>query len=137
VRLETADEAGDAWVESVAALVARRPPEQWADGDLHAFEVAVAELGRRFRAAEELAVAAQALPTESSLLRIGLASGRGELSRVVHVAADDPAVQRLRAELTQALGRHAGLTTDQRAAALASLIETLLAPEGGREQVKR
>jgi hypothetical protein len=35
-------------------------------------------------------------------------------------------VQQLRAELTAALGRHAGLTTDQRAAALATLLQTLL-----------
>jgi len=49
---------------------------------------------------------------------------------VLHVADSDPAVQRLRADLTVALGRHAGLTTDQRAAALAALLQTLLEPEG-------
>jgi hypothetical protein len=133
VRLETADTDGDAWVESLAALVARRPPELWGDGDLPAFEVAVAELGRRFRAAEELAVAARAVPAEAPLLRVGLANGRGELSRVIHVADSDPAVQRLRADLTAALGRHVGLTTDQRAAALAALLQTLLEPEGEGE----
>jgi hypothetical protein len=126
VRLETADPDGDAWVESLAALVVRRPPELWGDGDLPAFEVAIAELGRRFRAAEELAVAARAMPAEAPLLRIGLANGHGELSRVFHVAEGDPAVQLLRADLTAALGRHAGLTTDQRAAALATLLQTLL-----------
>lgn len=30
------------WVESVAALLARRPPAQWADGDLPGFELALA-----------------------------------------------------------------------------------------------
>jgi hypothetical protein len=128
VRLETADPDGDAWVESLAALVARRPPELWGDGDLPAFEVAIAELGRRFRAAEELAVAARAVPAEAPLLRIGLANGHGELSRVLHVTDSDPAVQRLRADLTDALGRHTGLTIDQRAAALAALLQTLLEP---------
>jgi hypothetical protein len=126
VRLETADLDGDAWVESLAALVARRPPELWGDGDLPAFEVAVADLGRRFRAAEELAVAARAVPAEAPLLRIGLANGHGELSRVLHMADGDPAVLRLRADLAAVLGRHAGLTTDQRAAALATLLQTLL-----------
>jgi hypothetical protein len=130
VRLETADPEGDAWVESLAALVARRPPELWNDGDLPAFEVAIADLGRRFRAAEDLAVAAHAIPTEAPLLRIGLANGHGELSRVLYVADSDPAVQRLHADLTIALGRHAGLTIDQRAAALATLLQTLLEPEG-------
>jgi hypothetical protein len=126
VRLETADPDGDAWVESLAALVARRPSELWGDGDLPAFEVAVADLGRRFRAAEELAVAARAVPAEAPLLRIGLANGHGELSRVLHVTDSDPAMQRLRADLTATLGRHTELTTDQRAAALATLLQTLL-----------
>ncbi|HWQ14386.1 MAG TPA: hypothetical protein VNL77_16420 [Roseiflexaceae bacterium] len=128
VRLETADAGDDAWVASVAALVARRPPEQWDDGDLPAFETAIAELGRRFRAAEELAVAARAVPAEAPLLRIGLANGRGELSHVVHVAEGDVAVQRLHDELVAALGRHPGLTIDQRAAAIAGLLKTLLEP---------
>ena len=85
-------------------------------------------MGRRFRAAEELAVAARAVPTTAAVLRIGLANGHGELSRVLHVADGDPAVQRLRADLGAALGRHAGLTIDQRAAALATLLQTLLEP---------
>jgi hypothetical protein len=129
VRLETADPDGDAWVESLAALVARRPPELWNDGDLPAFEVAIADLGRRFRAAEELVFAARAVPAEAALLRVGLTNGHGELSRVLHVADSDPSVQRLRADLATALGRHAGLTTDQRAAALATLLQTLLENE--------
>jgi len=133
VRLETADPDGHAWVESLAALVARRPPDLWGDGDLPAFEVAIADLGRRFRAAEELAVAARAVPAEAPLLRIGLANGHGELSRVLYVADSDPAVQQLHADLTAALGRHAGLTTDQRAAALATLLQTLLEPESKGE----
>jgi hypothetical protein len=126
VRLETADAEGDAWVESLAALVARRPPEQWGDGDLPAFEAALAELGRRFRAAEELALTARSVPAETPLLRIGLANGHGELSRVLRVADADPAVRRLQEDLTEALGRHAGLTAEQRAAALATLLRTML-----------
>jgi hypothetical protein len=134
VRLETADEGGDAWVESVAALVARRPSELWADGDTRAFEVAIVELGRRFRAAEELALVARDLPAETAVLRIGLANGHGELSRVVRAAPHDPAVARLLDELGQALGRHGSLSTDQRAAALAALLESLLAPQPEREE---
>jgi hypothetical protein len=132
VRLETADPDGSAWIESIAALVARRSPNLWSDGDMPAFDVAIAELGRRFCAAEDLAIVAQRMPAESPLLRIGLANGQGELSRVVHVSESDPAVQQLHAELTTTLGRYERLTTDQRAAALAALLQTLLAPE--REQ---
>lgn len=133
VRLETADAGDAAWLESVAALVAKRPPELWGDGDLPAFEAAVAELGRRFRAAEELAVVAQRVPAEAPLLRIGLASGRGEVSRVLHLDDGDPGVARLRAELSAALGRHDGLSTDQRAAALAALLRGLLEPPAAEE----
>jgi hypothetical protein len=124
VRLETADDGDTAWLESIAALVVRRPPDSWSDGDLPAFAAAVADLGRRFRAAEELAFAAHATQTEIPLLRVGLANGSGELSRVLRVA--DPAVERLRGELAEALGRHTGLTTEQRAAALAELLQSLL-----------
>jgi hypothetical protein len=128
VRLETADPDGDAWIESLAALVARRPPELWSDGDLPAFELAIADLGRRFRAAEELALVARAVPPEAPLLRVGLTNGHGELSRVLRVADGDPAVLRLRGDLSAALARHAGLTTDQRAAAVAALLQALLEP---------
>jgi hypothetical protein len=126
VRLETADPGDEPWVESLAALVSRRPPENWSDGDLPAFAAAIANLGRRFRAAEELAVAASALPTAASLLRVGIANGRGELSRVLHVAVGDPAVEQLHTELAAALGRHQSLTNDQRAAAVAELLKALL-----------
>jgi hypothetical protein len=129
VRLETADPDGSAWIESIAALVARRSPNLWSDSDMPAFDVAIAELGRRFCAAEDLAIVAQRMPAESPLLRIGLANGQGELSRVVHVSESDPAVQQLHAELTSTLGRYERLTTDQRASALAALLQTLLAPE--------
>jgi hypothetical protein len=129
VRLETADPDGEAWVESLAALVARKPPELWSDADLPAFEVALADLGRRFRAAEELALVARVVPAEAPLLRVGIANGQGELSRVLHMADDDPALRALREELTAALARHAGLTAEQRAAALATLLQALLEAE--------
>jgi hypothetical protein len=127
IRLETADAEGDAWIASIAALVAQRPPAFWSDGDLPAFNAAIAELGRRFRAAEELAVAAQGVPAEAPLLRIGLTNGRGEVSRVLRSAEDDPAVQQLLADLIATLERHADLNDDQRAAAMASVLQAILA----------
>jgi hypothetical protein len=129
VRLETADDGDEPWVESVAALLAKRPPAQWADRDLPGFELALGDLARRFRAAEELALAAGAAPDNRALLRIGLARGRGELSRVVAAAPGDPAVAQLRDELAQTLGRHLDLSAEQRASALAALLEALLAPK--------
>jgi hypothetical protein len=128
IRLETADSEGDAWVTSIAALVAKRPPEFWSDNDVPAFSAAIAELGRRFRAAEELAVAANGVPAAAPLLRVGLTNGRGEVSRVLRNAEGDPAVQQLQAELLDMLGRHGSLSDDQRAAAIASVLQALLSP---------
>jgi hypothetical protein len=55
-----------------------------------------------------------------------LANGHGELSKVLHLANDDPQVERLQAELLAALGRHQELSADQRAAALVGLLRGLL-----------
>jgi hypothetical protein len=129
VRLETADEAGDAWVESVAALVTKRPPELWGDKEIASFELGIAKLGGQFRAAEDIAVAAQAVPHAAPVLRVGITNGRGEVSRVLHLSPDDPATQRLRTDLSAALGRHGALSADQRAAALAEILQSILTSE--------
>lgn len=126
VRLETADHEGDAWVESIAALLLGRPPEAWTDQDVAACEIALADLARRFHAAEELALNARVVPAETPLLRVGLANGHGEVSRVLHVSTDDQAMLRLRDELSATLGRHTNLSPEQRAAALATLLQGLL-----------
>jgi len=125
VRLETADDGNDTWVESLAALLTKRPPEQWNDSDLPAFEYALADLVRRFQAAEDLVIAARSLPVEAPLLRIGLINGQGEMSRVIHADVQDPFVERLRAELMETLSRHEQLSADQRAAALVALLRSL------------
>ncbi|WP_129675132.1 hypothetical protein [Candidatus Chloroploca sp. Khr17] len=137
VRLETADDGDVAWIESVAALIAKRSPEQWHDGDIPAFEVALADLVRRFRTAEDLAVAARIVPAEAPILRIALTNGQGELSRVIHADAHDPAVERLRTELMESLGRHNQLSTDQRAAALASLLKALFDQANQKDEILR
>jgi hypothetical protein len=129
IRLETADLEGDAWVVSIAALIAKRPPEFWHDNDLPSFQAALTELGRRFRAAEELAIAAQGVPTDAPLLRIGLTSGSGEVSRVLPSVNHDPAVQQLHTDLSAALARYGDLSAEQRAAALAQVLRDLLEAE--------
>jgi hypothetical protein len=126
VRLETADEAGDAWVESVAALVAKRPPELWGDKDIASFEMGIVRLGSQLHAAEDIAMAAKIMPAAAPMLRVGITNGRGEVSRVLHLSPDDPAMQGLRADLGAALGKHMTLTAEQRAAALAEILESIL-----------
>lgn len=126
VRLETADPGDQPWIVSLAALVAKRPPETWSDGDLPAFEAAVVDLGRRFRAAEELALIAHTVPSDTTLVRVGVNNGQGEISRVVDISVADPAVERLQTDLRAVLERHADLTNDQRVAALTELLNQIL-----------
>ncbi|MGQ9928323.1 MAG: hypothetical protein ACUVS4_15825 [Chloroflexaceae bacterium] len=137
VRLETADDSNDTWVESLAALLTKRPPEQWNDSDLPTFDYALADLVRRFQAVEDLVVAARSLPVEAPLLRIGLIDGQGEMSRVIHADIQDPAVERLRAELMETLSRHDHLSPDQCAAALAALLKSLFDMASQKEGTQR
>jgi hypothetical protein len=51
VQLENA-EAGTAWIESMTALVGRKPLEEWNDGDVARFNLQIGDLDRRFRAIE-------------------------------------------------------------------------------------
>ncbi|PDW03841.1 hypothetical protein [Candidatus Viridilinea mediisalina] len=127
IRLETADPQGLAWAESIAALIAKRPPELWSDSDLPSFEAKLSELAAQLRAAEELALIAGNTPSPTPLLRIGLtASGGSEQIRVISRCHDDPQVAQLQQELHSTLTRHASLSADQRTAALAMLLEQLL-----------
>ncbi len=126
VRLETADPGDQPWIASLAALVAKRPPETWSDADLLAFETAVVDLGRHFRAAEELALVANTVPPDTRLVRIGVNNGRGEVSRVVDISVSDPAVEGLEADLRAVLERYTDLTIDQRLAALTDLLHQIL-----------
>jgi hypothetical protein len=54
VRLETANE-GDAWIESVGALVARKPMTTWRDDDRTHFDLHIIDLGHRFCQTERVA----------------------------------------------------------------------------------
>lgn len=126
VRLENAD-AGDGWIESVAALVSRKPLDTWSDGDFVNFNSHIAELGRQFRIAEQIAVTTQALPPDTSILRVGIANGHGELSTVVHFTDRHPLMDQLLTELGDVLARYATLTTEQKTAVLAELLQPNLA----------
>ncbi|WP_110516870.1 hypothetical protein [Herpetosiphon llansteffanensis] len=126
VRLETADH-GNAWVHSVATLVAKRPPDTWTDHDIATFESAINDLGRRFRVTEQVAVAAQTISPEARVLRVGVASGQGEHSRVVRVSnPKDPKMAQLHNELRDVLARYGTLTKEQQTAVLAELLDPLL-----------
>lgn len=125
VRLEHAGE-GNAWIESIAALVGRKPLDTWSDDDLKEFEVRIADAGRRFQIAEQIAVAQRVAAPETPVMRIGIANGRGEISRVVPVIHPSPDMVRLRQELHDILQRYERLTDEQRTVVLAELMQQLM-----------
>ena len=128
-RLETAVPDGEAWALSVAALVVKRPPDQWHDADVPVFHAVIADLARRFHAAEELSVTAPMLPSSSrEVMRVGITNGNGEMSRVIHLSAQSD-VQRLRSEVQALLHRYAHLSTEQQLGALAEVLQQLLLNE--------
>ncbi|MDW8146803.1 MAG: hypothetical protein RMJ48_11015 [Roseiflexaceae bacterium] len=125
VRLEHAG-PGDAWIESIAALVGRKPLDTWSDGDVKEFELRIADAGRRFQLAEQIAVAQRIAVPETPVIRIGIANGRGEASRVVPVTHPSPDMIRLRQELQDVLQRYERLTNEQRTVVLAELMQQLI-----------
>ncbi len=125
VRLEHAGH-GDAWIESIAALVSRKPLESWSDSDVKEFELRIADAGRRFQVAEQIAVAQRVVAPETPVIRIGIANGRGETSRVVPVSHPSPDMIRLRQELHDVLQRYERLTDEQRTVVLAELMQQFM-----------
>jgi hypothetical protein len=115
-----------AWIESVAALVGRKPLNTWRDSDVASFELHVADLGRRFQAAEQLAVAVGAVPSTAHVLRIGLTDAQGERSIVIQNGHPDPAMQALQRDLAATLEQYATLTMHQQMHALAEVLGPLL-----------
>ena len=113
-----------AWLESVAALVARRPLDAWADADAERFATAVRDLARRFQLAEELALLAGQLPADAAVLRLGLADPRGERSSVFDARDCD---DQLLAALRQTLDLHAA-ASHRTLATLATVLMELLQP---------
>jgi hypothetical protein len=66
------------WYESLAALVAKRPPVQWSDEDLVTFSAVLREIARRFYTLEPIAFDVQQESSESE----AVASGAQTLKRV-------------------------------------------------------
>ncbi len=127
-RLETASSDDDSWAMSIAALVVKRPPEQWNDSDIPVFNAAIAELAHRFQAVEALALSTGHYSADEHLLRIAITNGKGELSRIIHVS-NDATIQRLRRELHDVLQRYQNVSMEQRISSLASILESLLTGE--------
>jgi len=127
-RLETAPPNGEAWAISLAALVVKRPPDQWQDDDLLVFQAAICELSQRFAAVEELALYATQTSSHHDMIRIGLTNGRKELSRIVHLQ-HHPQIQTVRDEIRKILYGTNNLNKEQKISALVEVLQSLLQDE--------
>ena len=118
-----------AWLESLAALLARRPPAQWTDEDRGTFGIALREMAGAFLRLEPLALDLASDPDDGGgvrRVRLFVQTLReSEHAGVVHVHPEDDAlVDALHARLEDALGDDA--TADVQLAALSRLAADLL-----------
>ena len=140
VRLENAG-PDDAWVESVAALVARKPLNTWQDADIKMFETLISDLGRRFKLVEQVSVIRRVLPPETPVLRVGIADAQRERSVVVHTNGYATDHNSMRKKLLKFLAEDGILTREQQIFEIANVLHTLLeeptapsTPEPSREE---
>ena len=124
-RLEQAHE-GTGWVESIGALLGRKPMPQWSDDDLAAFRLHSAELARRFRQVEEVALVQHVLPATAPLVRVSLTTPQGERSVVVEQPQWNDPMNQLRSILTTTLADYGSLSNEQRLTVLAEVLDTFL-----------
>ncbi|MFV9507729.1 MAG: ATP-binding protein [Oscillochloridaceae bacterium umkhey_bin13] len=115
-----------AWIESVAALVIQKPPSVWHDSDLQSFMTQLADLGRRFRLVEQVAVVQQVLPPETPVLRVGVADAQHERSVVIHQRNAGPATATMREKIMNSLMENGILLHEEQIFVIADVLRTLL-----------
>ena len=135
--VRAADDLADtrAWTESLAALLARTPPAQWADADHGRFSSALGDTARAFRRREAVAFSADAPPDRAraaTRFRLSVtATHEHERETVVEVHPEDAeAVARVEARLRAALA-DGGEAADTLLAALSRLSLDLLRQRAG------
>ena len=122
------------WTESLAALLARRPPAQWADADLDAFGAALREVADAFYKLEPLAfsprrgeggreeAAEDGAPHVRHVRLFVKTLSEAEEDGVIHLhPEDDNLVEDLHSRLDRAL-QDAGAASDVELAALSRLV---------------
>ncbi|MGQ9549360.1 MAG: hypothetical protein ACUVWS_12090 [Roseiflexus sp.] len=123
---------GQAWIESVAALVGRKPLETWNDDDVKAFRSQIADIGRRFQMVEDVAFIQGTAPPETPVIRIGIANGGHEYRRVIRLTPSLPEMDYLRTELRALLKRYPMLNEEQCSAVLAETLQEWLQSRDSR-----
>jgi hypothetical protein len=123
------------WYESLASLLGRRPPVQWADEDVKTFNTALREVTRRFFALEPIAFDSEddshgsdgdiVVPLQR--LRLGVTAQHGaEREAVVQVSSDEKVhVERLLVQLEDILSSEP-ISLEAKLAAISRLALKLL-----------
>ncbi len=94
-----------AWLESLASLVAKKPPERWTDADEEEFHQRLAFFSRRFRQVEAIHFPGQSEDDSAYRLGVTCADGR-QVERIFRTTADEEAaIKRAEAELAPLLTR--------------------------------
>ena len=123
---------------SLFAHLAGKPPGEWVDVDEDLFEVNLAQVARRFRDTEALAVGSSAVSGDLSLVRLAVTQrGQAERERVLPLrTADEARIVKLRDRILKAVSKN-GATTgpsdDDVLTALALAAEKLIGREMGAE----
>ena len=134
MRAVDSDSDDATWVESIATLLANRPPTAWDDRDLARFEVELAAIARSFRHFKVLAFEMERsgfslLDGDPGMLRVSVTTpSSGEFERVVQVPAEFlPRAAHAKEELLKVLEREQLLEKkDISVALLGQLVRELL-----------
>jgi hypothetical protein len=112
-----------AWLESVATLLAQKPAQKWTDENRIQAEVRLKALGQQLRDLEKLRLAvpqANDRPGKAMLIKV-LDSERGEISRVVQMPEAEQQIVTVQAnDIAQQLNK---MTASQQLAVIATLFE--------------
>jgi hypothetical protein len=127
VRLDTAED-GTAWLESVGALLIRKPMPSWRDEDVQRFELQLADLGQRFCWTERIS---RVVSTGSASTTMAPDAAEEPLSSS---AGWNAQMRELHHSLTTALHSHT-LTDEQRIQVLLELLDPLFERTDGEKDI--
>lgn len=118
------------WLESVATVLAGKPPKNWHDTDFDQAQLSLADIRRRFDNVEALHLAEtdSTLASGTALIRVCIAqTGASEHERIVSVRqSDQTALDALCDQLRSAIGQDKSLRPDTLLAGLAIVTRDLI-----------
>ncbi len=118
------------WVESVGALILRKPVGVWHDSDVASFTAQMTDLGRRFQAAEQLVLAIAPGEAPADVMRIGVTDQHGERSIMVRTRYQEPILEEIHQKIAEVFAEYPTLTHDQRV----HILSAILAPYLGQQK---